>query len=176
MAKLYYSVALDHTADQVWAVVRLFNRHEWTGASVAGGPENGMPGDTVGAIRRVYVGDEQICQRLVGHSNLDRSYTYENCETAPKPMFSYRATIHVCPIVETGKAFVEWWASFDDAADDRAITDDFSTDDFAKSLISLRSFMASRNAERLLSSPAGVAGRRPSGDSHRPHRAFLRLV
>jgi hypothetical protein len=119
---------------------------------------------------------EQVCQRLVGHSDLDRSYTYENCDTAPEPMRSYRVTIRVYPIVETAKAFVEWWASFGDGADDRAITSSFSTDNFVKSLVSLRSFMASRNTERVLSSPAGVAGRPPSKNAQRSGQAILRLV
>jgi Polyketide cyclase / dehydrase and lipid transport len=176
MAKYYYSMVLDHTADQVWTVVRLFNRHEWTGASVAEGAENSMPGDTAGAVRRAYLGGRQICQRLVGHSDLDRSYTYENCQTVPEPMRSHRATIRVCPIVETGNAFVEWWANSDDGADDGAMTCNFSADDFAKSLMALRSFMASRNAERVLRAPAGMAGRRLSGDPDRSHRAVLRLV
>jgi hypothetical protein len=176
MVKFYYSVVLDHTADQVWAVIRLFNRHEWAGASFADGAENGIPGDTVGAVRRVRLDGEQVCQRLVGHSDLDRSYTYENCETAAEPVRSYQVTIRVYPIVETAKAFVEWWTSFDDGAGDRAITSSFSTDNFAKSLVLLRSFMASRNAERVLSSPAGVAGRQPSNNAQRSSRVILRLV
>jgi hypothetical protein len=176
MVKFYYSVVLDHTADQVWAVIRLFDRHEWAGSSFADDTENGIPGDTVGAIRRVRLDGEQVCQRLVGHSDQDRSYTYENCETAPEPVRGYRVTVRVHPIVETAKAFVEWWASFDDGADDGAVTSSFSTDHFAKSLVSLRSFMASRNAERVLSSPAVVVGRPPSVNARRSGRATLRLV
>jgi hypothetical protein len=176
MVRIYYSIALDHTADQVWAVVRRFNRIQWTGASVDTGAENGMPDDLVGAVRHARVDGEQICQRLIDHSDLDRTYSYENCETASKPSCSYRATIRVCSIVETDKAFVEWWASFDDAADDRSLTDNLSTNGFAKSLIALRSFMASRNAERLLSSSAGITSRPRSTHAQRPGRAILRLV
>ena len=176
MVKLYYSIVLDHTADQVWAVVRRFNRNHWTGASVSAGAENAMPDDAVGAVRRVQVDGEQICQRLIDHSDLDRTYSYENCETASKQACGYRATIRICPIVETDKAFVEWWASFDDATGDRSLTSHFSADGFARSLIALRSFMASRNAERLLSSSAGAAGRPRGTDAQRSGRAILRLV
>jgi hypothetical protein len=52
------------------------------------------------------------------------------------------ATIHVAPIVETNKAFVEWWATFDCAAGEYdRWTNHFEKEGFARWLAALRRFM-----------------------------------
>jgi hypothetical protein len=54
----------------------------------------------------------------------------------------YAATIRVMPVIESGKAFVEWWATFDCASEDRAaMVDRFENQGFAVWLGALRKFM-----------------------------------
>jgi hypothetical protein len=112
---------------------------------------------------------------LIAHSDDHRSYTYELCEPNSLHLNNVRSTISVCSVVESGKAFVQWSASFECAARARAYgwTTYFETG-FAKSLVSLRRFMAARNAERLLHGPAAGDGRRPS--AYGTNRGILRIV
>ena len=142
MAKSYYSVVLDHSADDVWAVIRPFDHYAWAGVTSETIMENRKAGDQIGAIRRVTGGGTTIRQVLLAHSDLDRSYTYALCDPAPFPVRNYTATIRVTPIVETSEAFVEWWATFDCAVEECAHwTRYFESEGFAKWLTALRQFM-----------------------------------
>ncbi len=142
MARSYYSVMLDHAAEDVWAVIRPFDHYAWAGVESQTVIEEGKAGDQVAAIRRVTVGEKIIRQKLLAHSDLDRSYTYALCAPLPFPVRNYIATIRVTPIVETNKAFVEWWADFDCAADEyEHWTNYFEKEGFAKWLGALRRFL-----------------------------------
>jgi hypothetical protein len=142
MAKSYYSVALDHPAEEVWAVIRPFNHYAWAGVESETVIEDGKAGDQVAAIRRVAVGEKLIRQKLLAHSDLERSYTYALCGPLPFPVRNYIATIRVAAIAETNTAFVEWWATFDCAADEYdRWTKYFENDGFAKWLAALQQFM-----------------------------------
>ena len=93
MAKSYYSIALDSSAEEVWAVIRPFDHYAWAGVESETIIEAGKAGDQVAAIRRVTVGDKVIRQLLLAHSDLDRSYTYALCDPPPLPVRNYIATI-----------------------------------------------------------------------------------
>src|SRR4051812_28279642 len=108
MAKAFYSVVLDHPADAVWAVIRPFEHYAWAGVDVAIGMEGGKAGDQVGAVRSFTMGGELRRQKLVAHSDLERSYTYRFLEPVPFPVHDYVATIRVTPVAASGQAFVEW--------------------------------------------------------------------
>lgn len=143
MARSCYSIALDHPAAEVWAVIRPFDHYAWAGVESETVIEAGKAGDQVGAIRRVATADRVIRQILLTHSDVDRSYTYALCEPSPFPVRDYVATLRVLPIVETDASFVEWSATFDCAAEDRdRWTSHFAHDGFAKWLAALRRFMA----------------------------------
>jgi hypothetical protein len=143
MARSYYSLVLDHPAEEVWAVIRRFDHYSWAGVPSRTVIEEGKAGDQVGAIRRVATGDKAIRQILLAHSDLDRSYTYALCDPPPFPVRNYTATIRVVPVVESGRAFVEWWATFDCAAEDyERWTSHFRDEGFARWLAALRQFMA----------------------------------
>jgi hypothetical protein len=147
MARSYYSIVLDHTADEVWAVIRPFDHYAWAGVESRTVIEEGKAGDQVGAIRRVDLGDRVIRQRLLAHSDLDRSYTYALCDPPPYPVRDYTATIRIVPVVASGQAFVEWWASFDCAAEGlERWTRHFRDEGFARWLAALSRFLAA--AER----------------------------
>jgi hypothetical protein len=147
MARAYYSRVLDHAAEDVWAVIRRFDHYAWAGVESRTIIEEGKAGDQVGAIRRVTLTDRTIRQILLAHSDLDRCYTYALCDPPPFPVRNYTATIRVMPVVESDQAFVEWWASFDCAADEfERWVRHFRDEGFAKWLAALSRFMATARA------------------------------
>lgn len=143
MAKAFYSVVLDHSASSVWGVIRSFGHYTWAGVTGETTIEDGKAGDQVGAIRRFEGGDGIIRQILLAHSDVDRSYTYAFCDPSALAVRNYVATIRITPVVESGKAFIEWFAEFDCAAEetDRWIAY-FEKEGFAKWLSALRRFMS----------------------------------
>ncbi len=149
MAKAYYSTVLPHSAADVWSTIRAFDHYAWAGVPSETVIEAGKAGDQVGAVRRIDLGDNTIRRQiLLAHSDVDRSYTYGLCDPPYLPLRNFVATIRVVPVVEGGQAFVEWWATFDCAADDHdRWTRYFETEGFAKWLGALRAFMASRPGE-----------------------------
>src|SRR5215475_12403077 len=141
MAKAYYSRVLEHSADDVWEVIRAFDHYAWAGVEGETVIEDGKFGDQVGAVRRVTLPDRVIRQKLLAHSDIERFYTYLFCE--PAPVRNYVATIHVVPVVESRQCFVEWQASFDCAEEESARwVDQFENNGFAVWLAALRRFMA----------------------------------
>jgi hypothetical protein len=143
MARSYYSTVLKHSADNVWAVIRPFDHYTWAGVEGETTIEGGKRGDQISAIRRVDLGARVIRQKLLAHSDAERSYSYAFADQIPFPVRDYVATIRVTPIIETGDAFVEWWATFDalDAAETDKWTRYFERDGFAVWLGALRKFM-----------------------------------
>ena len=76
MAKSYYSMLLDHPADDVWSVIRPFDHYAWAGVESDTVIEDGKRGDQTSAVRRVDLGSRVIRQVLLAHSDTERSYTY----------------------------------------------------------------------------------------------------
>jgi Polyketide cyclase / dehydrase and lipid transport len=143
MARSYYSVMLYHPADEVWAVIRPFDHYAWAGVESETIIEHGKAADQVGAVRRVSFGGNVIRQVLLAHSDIEHSYSYAFCGAPPFPVQDYVATIRVTPIVADGAAFVEWWATFDCAAEDRdKWVRHFAQEGFAKWLAALRYFLS----------------------------------
>lgn len=144
MAKAYYSTVFDRSADEVWSVIRAFDRYAWAGTGIDAEMEDGRPGDAVGGVRRVATPNGTLRQRLLAHSDVDRSYTYELCPPTPYPVQDFRATLRVTPVVDGDQAFVEWWATFDSAADERDHwIGHFEYEGFARWLGALRTCLAS---------------------------------
>jgi ribosome-associated toxin RatA of RatAB toxin-antitoxin module len=142
MARSYYSTVLQQPAERVWAIVRDFNSYSvWIPDATVSQIEGGKSGDTVGAIRDVRVGDRRIRQRLLSHSDRERFISYEFCDPIPYPVRNYEATIRVTPVTDGDHAFVEWWASFDCAADDLDHWTTFYAQSFATWLGSLRAHL-----------------------------------
>jgi Polyketide cyclase / dehydrase and lipid transport len=147
MAKSYTSIVLDHSAEEVWAVIRPFDHYAWAGVLGETVIEDCKAGDQVAAVRRVTMGEKVLRQKLLAHSDMERSYSYAFCDAAPFPVNNYLATIRVTPVTETGQAFVEWWATFDCAADEvERWTSFFQKDGFAVWLGALRKFMRRETA------------------------------
>jgi len=115
MALSYASTVIDASADAVWARIRDFNGlADWYPEVIATSEiEDGKSGDQVGAIRSFTLGDgTHLREKLLAHSDEKRSYTYDFQKT-PFDVDNYEATIRVTPVTDGGKAFVEWWTTFD---------------------------------------------------------------
>jgi hypothetical protein len=145
MAKSYYSTVFDQPADEVWAVLRDFGNYDiWVDGVDASGIEDGRAGDAVGAIRFARMGETHIRQRLLAHSDRERSYTYAFCEPYRFAVRNFVATIKITPVIDRNRAFAEWWTTFDCAADEHAHWTEFFASSFAKWLESLRRHMVTR--------------------------------
>lgn len=119
MMKVSYSTVYDQTADQVWAVIRDFNSYPvWVASVTESHIEDGKSGDAVGAIRNFEEYGIRIRQRLLAHSDLDRSYVYESCG-ALGAITHYQGTAHVMPIVDGKRAFLEWSVTFECAVEEQ---------------------------------------------------------
>jgi hypothetical protein len=80
MARSYASSVIEAPAEEVWAVIRDFNGlATWHSGLVASSEiEEGMAGDQVGCVRSFHLTDgTHLRERLLAHSDLDRSYTYD---------------------------------------------------------------------------------------------------
>jgi len=95
MAKAFYSVVLDRSADSVWDVIRSFGHYTWAGVMGETTIEDGKAGDQVGAIRRFEGGGGSVRQVLLAHSDIDRSYTYAFCDPSALEVRNYVATIRI---------------------------------------------------------------------------------
>jgi Polyketide cyclase / dehydrase and lipid transport len=105
-------------------------------------------------VRRFTDGENTIRQRLLAHSDLERSYAYAFCDPVPIPVLDYVATIRVVPVVASNKAFVEWQATFDCAPEERdRWIERFERQGFAKWLAALRDFMSERQRATRLTPP-----------------------
>ena len=142
MPKVYYSTVIDQTADRVWSVIRDFNSYPvWVEGIRESHIEEGKPGDAVGAIRNFTSGDTRIRQRLLAHSDLERSYTFESCEPLGA-ITRYQGTGRVTPIVDGNRAFVEWSTIFECSDKDRDDCVKFFSEATPQWLESLRATLA----------------------------------
>ncbi len=118
MTTAYYSTIFDMPAATVWAAIRDFGNYRlWVDGVDESRIEDNRPGDAVGAVRFVRMGETVVRQRLLAHSDRERFYTYEFLEPYRFPMRDYAATIRVTSVTAGDRAFVEWWATFDTAED-----------------------------------------------------------
>lgn len=118
MVTACYSTILDHPVETVWPLIRDFNNYPaYIDGVVESVIEDDKRGDEIGAIRRFLYRDNWIRQRLVGHSDGQRSLTYAGMEpfafpdglTADKPApVDYQGTLRLHRVVEGGRTFIEW--------------------------------------------------------------------
>ncbi|WP_440071427.1 SRPBCC family protein [Streptosporangium sp. OZ121] len=108
----YASTVINASADEVWEYLRDFgNLAEWlpgiTGCEIEDG-ERSRPG----AVRRLDGPGGVFRERLLTLDDASRSATYEILES-PLPVRDYRALYRVAPVTDSGRAFVEWSATFE---------------------------------------------------------------
>jgi hypothetical protein len=142
MASCCYSAFIGHGADRVWAAIRRSDAYEWVGEDVS--REHGAPAEAASDGNSFIVGDRLRWRRLLDHSDADRCCTYAYCE--PAPVRDLRTTLRVAPCVKRDGALVEYSASFDCPAEDRAKWMTALSESFARSVASLR-LLLDRKAE-----------------------------
>ena len=125
MTTAYYSTVLNHPLETVWDLIRDFNNYpayiEGVSESMI---EDDRGGDEVGAVRRFCYLGNWIRQRLAGHSDEAHSLTYagidplsfpaEATPAAPAPT-RYEGMMHLLPVVEGNRTFIEWKVQLDTA-------------------------------------------------------------
>jgi hypothetical protein len=89
--------------------------------------EDDRGGDEVGAVRRFCYLGSWIRQRLAGHSDQAHSLTYAGIDPFSFPSESesdvpaptrYEGTMHLLPVVEGDRTFIEWSVRLDTAPQD----------------------------------------------------------
>lgn len=147
MSRAYYSAVLPHPAEVVWAVIRPFDHYAWSGVTAPTTIENGSAPDEVGSIRQFDGPRGPVRQVLIAHSDAEHRYSYGFVTPAPMGMRNYHATIRVAPVVESGQAFVEWFAEFDvPEGDGEAVARRLEAEGLAVWLNALGRFMEARDA------------------------------
>jgi uncharacterized protein YndB with AHSA1/START domain len=140
VAKSYASAVIAAPAEQVWQAVRDFNGlPTWHPAIERSEIEGGGVADAVGCVRHLTLaGGGAVRERLMSLDDTERSYTYDFVES-PFPVRSYRATIRVASITDTGHSFVEWWGHYDaDGADEEQLEETFAKGVYRTGLNGLR--------------------------------------
>lgn len=139
MARSYYSTIFAQPADAVWSVIRDFNNYPvWVDGAGDSVIEDGKTGEAVGAVRNVVYNGVRRRQKLLALSDTERSQTYAFAGESPLPVRNFEATIRVTPVIDGDLAFVEWWATFDCAAEEHDARVTFFGEAFAGWLESLR--------------------------------------
>jgi hypothetical protein len=139
MPRAYYSTIFEQSADAIWAVIRDFNSYPvWVDGAAESHIEEARSGDAVGCVRNVLYQGKRIRQRLLALSDVERSQTYELCDESALPVRHYKGTLRITPVIDGGRAFAEWWATFDCSPDESERWTGFYRDAFAGWLGSLR--------------------------------------
>jgi len=138
----YYSTIFEQNSDHIWSAIRDFGNYGWAGVVSETHIEENKSGDAVGCIRNVRVGDRVIRQKLLAHSDRNRCYTYALCEPLPFPLRDYEATLRITPVTDGNRAFVEWWATFDCADNEREQWTGHFISSFGTWLEALRSYVS----------------------------------
>lgn len=125
MVTVYYSTVIAHDVETTWALIRDFNNYAvYIDGVTESVIEEGRRGDEVGAVRRFCYSGSWIRQRLGAHSDEQRSLTYVGLEPftypagvveQPPPPSLYEGTIHVIPITDGARTFIEWSVAVDAA-------------------------------------------------------------
>lgn len=113
MVRVLRSGVIDVPLEDAWRVLRDFNSHDrWHPAIAASEIEDGLPPDTVGAVRAFSLADGgRLREQLLRLNDRDHELTYCLLE-APLPLFGYVATIRLRPVTDTGQTFWRWQSSF----------------------------------------------------------------
>jgi hypothetical protein len=138
----YYRTMFPAPAATVWDRIRDFGDYEWAGTGYHATVEDGRPGDAVGSVRAVETDSGLIRQRLLAHSDRDRTYRYCFVGPPPYPVRDYQATLRVTPAERSDGAFVEWSATFDADGEDAEQSIERFQSSFARWLDSLRVALA----------------------------------
>ena len=114
MARAHASSMINAPIEQVWARIRDFNAlPKWHPAVAKSEIEGGGPGDQVGCVRVLTLGNGAVIrERLLELSDMGHHYSYSILES-PLPVANYRATLRLRRISDGNRTHADWTATFD---------------------------------------------------------------
>lgn len=118
MARVRESAIVDVPIEEVWRWLRDFNSHrDWHPAIAESKIENGVPADTVGAVRAFTLKDGGFLREQLLSLD-DELHELSYCLIdSPIPLYGYVATIRLLPVTDTGATFWQWESEFNPPAD-----------------------------------------------------------
>ncbi|MFN4154188.1 MAG: SRPBCC family protein [Paracoccaceae bacterium] len=120
MAEALATTLIDAPVETVWAVLRDFNGLPvWNPGVRDSAIEDGRDADSVGCIRTFTLADGTFVRERLLELDDSRYLMAYNFETPAFPVENYLATLELIPVTNGDRTFVRWWASFDEAAEDR---------------------------------------------------------
>lgn len=146
MVRIRESAVIDAPVDEVWRILRDFNRHqEWHPAIAESHIENGIAPDVVGAIRAFKLVDGgSLREQLIRLDDRNHELAYCLLE-APLPLFGYVATIRLKPVTDTGRTFWLWESEFNPPPGQKAhLTDLVANGIYRTGMRSLENFLSGR--------------------------------
>lgn len=119
MPQVTVSTVIGASADEVWALVRDFERMDgWFEGMPPSVIEDGLASTQVGCVRRIEVdGQVMARERLVALDDTARRQVYTVVESV-FGLNGYTGTITVLPVTDGDRAFVEWTGVFEADATD----------------------------------------------------------
>ncbi|MBS1063660.1 SRPBCC family protein [Gluconobacter wancherniae] len=114
MIHVMASSVIPASVPSVWELVRDFGALGcWLPGVQSCVIEGNEPGERVGAIRRVEMGDVGLIrEQLLALSDLDHTVTFSIVESA-LPIRNYRSTISLLPITKGDHTFIQWRGQFE---------------------------------------------------------------
>lgn len=121
MIHVMASSIINAPVSSVWGLIRDFGAlGRWLPCVKSCVIEGDDPGDRVGAIRRVEMGDVGVIrEQLLALSDVDHAVTFSIIESA-LPIRNYRSTISLLPITASNGTFIQWRGQFEASADHAA--------------------------------------------------------
>ncbi|MFT9164204.1 MAG: SRPBCC family protein [Komagataeibacter saccharivorans] len=121
MINVMASSVLNAPVSSVWGLIRDFGALGlWLPGVKSCAIEGDDPGDRVGAIRRVEMGDVGVIrEQLLALSDVDHAVTFSIIESA-LPIRNYRSTITLLPITDGDRTFIRWRGQFEASAEHAA--------------------------------------------------------
>lgn len=121
MIHVMASSVINAPVSSVWRLIRDFGTlGRWLPGVKRCVIEGNNPGDRVGAIRRVEMGDVGVIrEQLLALSDVDHTVTFSIIEAA-LPIWNYQSTITLLPITDNDRTFIRWRGQFEAAAEHTA--------------------------------------------------------
>jgi carbon monoxide dehydrogenase subunit G len=108
--------------DEVWAAIRDFDAiDQWHPGITDCSIEDGHGSAEIGAVRSFQAGEKSLREKLLAHSDQDRSYQYTILDGGGAKV-DYLSELRAIPVTESEETLVHWTGAFD--APDSAMADE----------------------------------------------------
>lgn len=108
------TLAIDHPADQVWAILGDFGGMSRWHPAIEAGPAD--KGNELGSVRRLQLkGGGVVVEKLLERSDSNRSLKYAMLDAGPIPVRDYESVLSI--VSDSHGSVVTWRGHFDSAGD-----------------------------------------------------------